>query len=93
MPLFKDNRDFDTTVSTLFAFAGFIGLGVALIILDVKLKATTNADRYLSRDIIMFLFGALSNWITAIISNHHGKKMAEMNQNGNTHNPKIGDKP
>ncbi len=86
MPLFRDNRDFDSTVSTIFAFVGFIGLGIALIILDVRLKQSTNAERYLSRDIILYLFGALSNWITAIISNHHGKKMAEMNQN--KENPK-----
>ena len=81
MPLFKNNRDVDTTLSTIFAFAGFIGLGIALIILDVKLKQSTNAERYLSRDIILYLFGALSNWITAIIANHHGKKMAEIQKN------------
>ena len=89
MAIFRDNRDFDTTVSTVLPFLAFMGLGAVLVILDVALKPDANADRYLGRDIVLYLFGAISNWISQIMASHHGKKMAEiqnqkngMNQNG-----------
>lgn len=78
------NEQWDTTISMLCAFAGLFGLVGGIIYLDAK-HDNTGTDRLFGRDIIIYLFGVITQWITSIISNHHGKKMAQMNQQNGGH--------
>ena len=67
------NEQWDTTISMVGAFLGLFGLVGGIIYLDAK-NDNTGTDRLFSRDIILFLLGSFTTWITSIISNHHEKK-------------------